>query len=84
MILIVTLLSLFLISVISNYRARSLSVKLYLNNFEHLSYHLGISSSKFMSKDPANPHTLSIISIGLLIADIEFHFITKINLEETE
>jgi len=75
---------LFLISVITNYRANSISVKLYINSFDTFTYHLGVSSSKFIAKDPSNPHTLSIVSLGLVFLDLEIHFITKINLEDSK
>jgi hypothetical protein len=82
MILVTIGIILFIASVISNYRANSFSVKVYFNSFEQLTYNFGVSSAKFVSKDSANPHILSIISLGLVVMDVEVHFIRKINLEE--
>lgn len=74
---------LILLTFFTNYSQSSISLKFYLNSFEQLTYHFGVSATKFISKDSSSPHTLTILSLGLIFIDIECHFIRKINLEES-
>lgn len=68
-------------SLITNYRGSSdILIKFFFNPSPH-SYNFGVACSRFISKNPENPHSLTILSIGLLLIDIEFHFFRKINLD---
>lgn len=86
MILIYLTIILIIINSINNIKADAILFKIYTNNpfTLHESFRLGVSSSKFISRDSLNPHTLSILSLNLLFFDIEVHFIQKINLDKTE